>query len=347
MSSAGPASCCPGCVRATSPCSTTSTWTGPPRRRWSTPASPRSSMPPPCSRGASPISAPRCWPRPGSSSSTTSRGPSGSPTAPRSESTTRSCSPTARRSRWAARSTSTPWTWRWTRPGPGWAASSSPSPTTAPSSCAVRRGCCSTGSACPSRPPGSRADLWSSSCRAAGAARSLASIEAFIREQDPVLVGVDRGADLLLDSGHRPDIVLLSNSRRRRRTTLGQGAADRPRRGRPGRQRREAPRRAARAARRPPVAAGVLRHQRGHRAAAAGGRGGPADRRGGPARRASRRSWTARTPASPAPTSPGSRSDTCSSTRRPYTCSTPAGSGRATCSWCWSPACSRWRRPSP
>ncbi len=45
-----------------------------------------------------------------------------------------------------------------------------------------------------------------------GSRRRLASIEAFIREQDPVLVGVDRGADLLLDSGHRPDIVLLSNS---------------------------------------------------------------------------------------------------------------------------------------
>jgi uncharacterized membrane-anchored protein len=42
--------------------------------------------------------------------------------------------------------------------------------------------------------------------------RRLASIEAFIREQNPVLVGVDRGADLLLDSGHRPDIVLLSNT---------------------------------------------------------------------------------------------------------------------------------------
>jgi uncharacterized membrane-anchored protein len=42
--------------------------------------------------------------------------------------------------------------------------------------------------------------------------RGLASIEAFIREQDPVLVGVDRGADLLLDSGHRADIVLLSNA---------------------------------------------------------------------------------------------------------------------------------------
>ena len=42
--------------------------------------------------------------------------------------------------------------------------------------------------------------------------RRLASIEAFIREQQPVLVGVDGGADLLLDSGHRPDIVVLSNA---------------------------------------------------------------------------------------------------------------------------------------
>jgi uncharacterized membrane-anchored protein len=45
-----------------------------------------------------------------------------------------------------------------------------------------------------------------------GSRRRLASIEAFIREQDPVLVGVDRGADLLLEAGHRPDIVLLSNT---------------------------------------------------------------------------------------------------------------------------------------
>jgi uncharacterized membrane-anchored protein len=49
--------------------------------------------------------------------------------------------------------------------------------------------------------------------------RRLDSIMAFIREQDPVLVGVDRGADLLLDSGHHPDLVVLSNTA---------GDADRP-----------------------------------------------------------------------------------------------------------------------
>lgn len=52
-----------------------------------------------------------------------------------------------------------------------------------------------------------------------GSRRRLASIGAFIREQVPVLVGVDRGVDLLLDAGHRPDIVLLSNTA---------GDADRP-----------------------------------------------------------------------------------------------------------------------
>jgi uncharacterized membrane-anchored protein len=46
----------------------------------------------------------------------------------------------------------------------------------------------------------------------AGSRGRLTSIRAFIREQDPVLVGVDRGADLLLDAGHRPDMVVVSNA---------------------------------------------------------------------------------------------------------------------------------------
>jgi uncharacterized membrane-anchored protein len=45
-----------------------------------------------------------------------------------------------------------------------------------------------------------------------GSPRRLESIAAFVREQDPVLVGVDRGADLILDAGHKPDVVVLSNS---------------------------------------------------------------------------------------------------------------------------------------
>lgn len=39
----------------------------------------------------------------------------------------------------------------------------------------------------------------------------LAAIRAFVREQDPVLVGVDKGADALLAAGHQPDIVVLAD----------------------------------------------------------------------------------------------------------------------------------------
>jgi uncharacterized membrane-anchored protein len=47
----------------------------------------------------------------------------------------------------------------------------------------------------------------------------LAAIRAFIREQDPVLVGVDGGADVLLEAGHKPDLVVLGD---------GLADADRP-----------------------------------------------------------------------------------------------------------------------
>ncbi len=38
----------------------------------------------------------------------------------------------------------------------------------------------------------------------------LRGIRPFIREQRPVLIGVDRGADALADAGHRPDVVVLT-----------------------------------------------------------------------------------------------------------------------------------------
>ncbi|WP_167288984.1 putative cytokinetic ring protein SteA [Nocardioides seonyuensis] len=38
----------------------------------------------------------------------------------------------------------------------------------------------------------------------------LRGIKPFIREQDPVLVGVDGGADALAAAGHRPDVVVIS-----------------------------------------------------------------------------------------------------------------------------------------
>lgn len=39
----------------------------------------------------------------------------------------------------------------------------------------------------------------------------LDAIRAFVREQDPVLIGVDKGADALLAAGHRPDVVVLGD----------------------------------------------------------------------------------------------------------------------------------------
>ena len=39
----------------------------------------------------------------------------------------------------------------------------------------------------------------------------LRGIRAFVREQRPALIGVDRGADALVGAGHRPDVVVLTN----------------------------------------------------------------------------------------------------------------------------------------
>ena len=40
----------------------------------------------------------------------------------------------------------------------------------------------------------------------------LRGIKPFVREQRPVLVGVDHGADALLEAGHRPDVVVVSGA---------------------------------------------------------------------------------------------------------------------------------------
>ncbi|WP_248581527.1 putative cytokinetic ring protein SteA [Nocardioides sp. InS609-2] len=41
----------------------------------------------------------------------------------------------------------------------------------------------------------------------------LAGVKRFIKEQDPVLIGVDTGADALLEAGHKPDIIVVSGRR--------------------------------------------------------------------------------------------------------------------------------------
>ena len=38
----------------------------------------------------------------------------------------------------------------------------------------------------------------------------LRGIKSFVREQRPVLIGVDRGADALVSAGHRPDVVVVT-----------------------------------------------------------------------------------------------------------------------------------------
>lgn len=43
-------------------------------------------------------------------------------------------------------------------------------------------------------------------------AAELAAIKRFVHEQQPVLIGVDAGADTLLAAGHTPDIVVLGDS---------------------------------------------------------------------------------------------------------------------------------------
>lgn len=38
--------------------------------------------------------------------------------------------------------------------------------------------------------------------------QELKKLKNFIREYDPVLIGVDRGADVLTDSGYKPDLIV-------------------------------------------------------------------------------------------------------------------------------------------
>ena len=44
-------------------------------------------------------------------------------------------------------------------------------------------------------------------------AAELAAVKRFIKEQHPVLIGVDTGADALLRAGHKPDIIVVSGRR--------------------------------------------------------------------------------------------------------------------------------------
>ena len=89
---------------------------------------------------------------------------------------------------------------------------------------------------------------------------TCASLKTYIRENTPVLIGVDAGADALLEAGHRPDLVVICDWRRdlrggpalrrrgRRRTPASDG---RVRRARPARAARRQHIRSSRPAARP------------------------------------------------------------------------------------------------
>ena len=98
----------------------------------------------------------------------------------------------------------------WSPPGwdcvPSWRAS----PTTAPSSSAVSRTSCCTAGACRAPPPTWPTGPSSWSCADTTGSRSSPGIKPFIKEQRPVLIGVDRGADALRAAGHQPDVVVAS-----------------------------------------------------------------------------------------------------------------------------------------
>ena len=102
------------------------------------------------------------------------------------------------------------------------------SPTTPASSSGASRTCCCTdaGSPAPGRHSPAGRLSWSSPGHEHRA--QLAGARRYLREARPVLVGVDRGADALLEAGHTPDIVVDRHRRRRRRPGLGQAHSRAP-----------------------------------------------------------------------------------------------------------------------
>ena len=55
-------------------------------------------------------------------------------------------------------------------------------------------------------------------------AEDLRGLRRYIREQRPLLIGVDRGADALLAAGHRPDLVFLGDQGQREASTVSDRA---------------------------------------------------------------------------------------------------------------------------
>ena len=68
--------------------------------------------------------------------------------------------------------------------------------------------CCSTASACRRSRPSSTVGTASSSCAATTTARTSRRCAPTSASTGPILIGVDGGADALLESGHQPDLIV-------------------------------------------------------------------------------------------------------------------------------------------
>ena len=99
-------------------------------------------------------------------------------------------------------------------PRAAWPPSSRASPTTAPSSSAASRTCCCTARACRARATqlaGRPVVVVVRRPRLGGRAARASSPSS--ASSDPVLIGVDRGADALLGAGLQPDVVVVDADR--------------------------------------------------------------------------------------------------------------------------------------
>ena len=97
---------------------------------------------------------------------------------------------------------------RWRRPAPACPCSSSRSPRTRWTTCAASGTCCSTASACRT----SRTEIDGRHVlivvRGYHYKEDLVTLRPYIREYRPVLIGVDGGADAILDAGWKPDLIV-------------------------------------------------------------------------------------------------------------------------------------------
>ena len=247
--------CCRGCAPATSPSSTTSTWIEPPPRRSSTPGWRPWSTPSPIDLRPLPEPRPRAAGRGGRRCSSTPSAPARSARSRTAPGPARTRAPSTRRRDRAVASgrcsTATPSRPRWPRPAPAWRRQLAtlhpqqhrvPPPRAGPPAARARR--------TPARRPRSPVARWSW-CAGTTSPPSCRRIRPFLREQNPVLIGVERGADAAPRRRAAPDVVVIDARRARRPAECRDPEGSQGRRGPPR------PPAAARRRHRPARAAGL------------------------------------------------------------------------------------------